>query len=103
MVALADHGLTPSAIAARLTLAGAPDALPGALAAGLLGGGSRLLGVTEDCARFLPCALADHEGMLPSPGPGSGPGGPDAIDAAADAADAAGAGGTRSRETRCGQ
>lgn len=53
LAALADHGFTPTAIAARLTYASAPDSLQGALAAGLLGGGSRFLGVTEDCAKFL--------------------------------------------------
>ncbi|GAA2674789.1 citryl-CoA lyase [Actinoplanes palleronii] len=58
LVALADHGFTPTAIAARLTYLSAPDSLQGALAAGLLGGGSRFLGVTEDCGRFLADALA---------------------------------------------
>ncbi len=65
LVALADHGFTPSAIAARLTLLGAPESVQGAMAAGLLGGGSRYLGVTEDCGRFLADALAAHEGDLP--------------------------------------
>ena len=58
LVALADHGFTPSAMAARLTSLGAPDSVQGALAAGLLGGGSRFLGVTEDAGRFLAGALA---------------------------------------------
>jgi len=59
LVALADHGFTPTAIAARLTYLSAPDSLQGALAAGLLGGGSRFLGVTEDCGQFLAATLAE--------------------------------------------
>jgi citrate synthase len=58
LVALADHGFTPTAIAARLTYLSAPDSVQGAIAAGLLGGGSRFLGVTEDTAQFLAEALA---------------------------------------------
>jgi citrate synthase len=58
LVALADHGFTPTAIAARLTYLSAPDSLQGAIAAGLLGGGSRFLGVTEDCGQYLAAVLA---------------------------------------------
>ena len=58
LVALADHGFTPTAIAARVTLLSAPESIQGALAAGLLGGGSRFLGVTEDAAVFLHTAIA---------------------------------------------
>ncbi len=58
LVALADHGFTPTAIAARLTYLSAPDSVQGALAAGLLGGGSRFLGVTEDAGLFLSRVLA---------------------------------------------
>jgi citrate synthase len=61
LVALADHGFTPTAIAARVTYLSAPDSLQGALAAGLLGGGSRFLGVTEDCGMFLHQALGGGE------------------------------------------
>jgi len=61
LVALADHGFTPTAIAARLTYLSAPDAIQGALAAGLLGGGSRFLGVSEDTGKFLHDALAQAE------------------------------------------
>jgi citrate synthase len=66
LVALADHGFTPTAIAARLTFLSAPDSLQGAVAAGLLGGGSRFLGVTEDCGRFLADVLTEHRAACPA-------------------------------------
>ncbi len=66
LVALADHGFTPTAIAARLTYLSAPDSLQGAMAAGLLGGGSRFLGVTEDCGAYLHAVLEEHDGDLPA-------------------------------------
>jgi len=72
LVALADHGFTPTAIAARLTYLSAPDALQGALAAGLLGGGSRYLGVTEDTAKFLHAALAKAAAKGQGQGQGQG-------------------------------
>src|SRR5207237_10802258 len=65
LLALAAHGFTPTAIAARLTYLSAPDSLQGALAAGLLGGGSRFLGVTEDCGTYLHEVL-ERAGDLPT-------------------------------------
>lgn len=66
LVALADHGFTPTAIAARVTYLSAPESLQGAIAAGLLGGGTRYLGVTEDCAKFLAAILGAIQNDLPT-------------------------------------
>lgn len=58
LVAVAEHGFVPSVIASRMTLAASPDALQGAVAAGLLGCGSVILGSAESAGRFLQAILA---------------------------------------------
>lgn len=58
LVAIAEHGLVPSVVAARMTVAAAPEAFQGAVAAGLLGCGSVVLGSAEVCGRFLAECLA---------------------------------------------
>ena len=65
LAALADHGFTPTAIVTRLTYLSAPDSVQGALAAGLLGGGSRFLGVTEDTGLFLHEVLSSLDAPPP--------------------------------------
>ncbi len=52
LVAIAEHGFVPSVQAARMTLAAAPDALQGAVAAGILGCGSVILGASETAGRL---------------------------------------------------
>ena len=53
LVAIAEHGLMPSNVAARMTLAADPGSLQGAVAAGILGAGPLLLGTSAECARLL--------------------------------------------------
>jgi citrate synthase len=57
LVAIAEHGLMPTNVAARMTLAADPESLQGAVAAGILGAGPVVLGTSEACARLLEQAL----------------------------------------------
>jgi citrate synthase len=53
LVSIAEHGLMPSNVAARITLAADPSSLHGAVAAGILGAGPVVLGAAEECALLL--------------------------------------------------
>jgi citrate synthase len=59
LVSIAEHGLMPSNIAARMTLAADPESLQGAVAAGILGAGPVILGAAEDCALLLAAMHAE--------------------------------------------
>lgn len=61
LTAIAEHGLVPSVVAARMTYAAAPEAFHGAVAAGLLGCGSVVLGSAEVAGRFY-AELVDQQG-----------------------------------------
>jgi citrate synthase len=59
LVSIAEHGLMPSNIAARMTLAADPGSLQGAVAAGILGAGPVILGAAEECALLLAALHAE--------------------------------------------
>jgi len=61
LVAIAEHGMMPTNVAARMTLAADPGSLQGAVAAGILGCGPVILGTAEECARLLVEAQAKVE------------------------------------------
>src|SRR5262245_59234741 len=62
LVSIAEHGLMPTNVAARMTLAADPDSLQGAVAAGILGCGPVILGTSDECARL----LAQNHGRDPA-------------------------------------
>jgi citrate synthase len=62
LVTLMEHGLTPSALSARVTYSSAPEAMQGAVAAGLLGVGSLFVGTMEGCAALLDRLVAAKDG-----------------------------------------
>jgi citrate synthase len=61
LVAIAEHGMMPTNVAARMTLAADPGSLQGAVAAGILGAGPVVLGTSEECARLLEEARASGD------------------------------------------
>jgi citrate synthase len=65
LCSIAEHGLVPSVVAARMTLAAGPEAWQGAVAAGLLGCGSVILGSADLAGQFLAqtIARAAEEGL----------------------------------------
>jgi len=62
LVAIAEHGMMPTNVAARMTLASDPDSLQGAVAAGILGCGPVILGTAEPCARLLAWGVREGGG-----------------------------------------
>jgi citrate synthase len=61
LVAIAEHGLVPTNQVARMTRAADPGFLQGAVAAGILGCGSVILGTTEACGAWLGAARSRAE------------------------------------------
>src|SRR5213080_4493177 len=58
LIAIAEHGMMPTSVAARMTLDADPGSLQGAVAVGILGCGPVVLGTADECAHLLAKAVA---------------------------------------------
>src|SRR5256886_11486035 len=67
LVSIAEHGMMPSNVAARMTLAADPASLHSAVAAGILGAGPVIPGAAEDCALLLAAMHAEGRGPVQVP------------------------------------
>jgi citrate synthase len=61
MVALMEHGLTPTSLTTRLIYGSSPEAMQSAVAAGLLGVADRFVGTVEGCGRLLARIVASDD------------------------------------------
>jgi citrate synthase len=61
LVTLLEHGLTPSALAARLVYSSSSEAVQPAIAAGLLAVGNRFVGTMDGCGKLLERLLASPD------------------------------------------
>src|SRR5919205_1446483 len=59
LVAIAEHGMMPTNVAARMTLDADPGSMQGAVAAGILGAGPVILGTADECGRLLEKAVSE--------------------------------------------
>ncbi|CAN5392388.1 citryl-CoA lyase [soil metagenome] len=63
LIAIMEHGLTPSAIATRLVYMSSPENIQSGVAAGLLAVGSQFIGTVENCAILLKQIADAPEGI----------------------------------------